>query len=382
MHIVQLANFHSPTSGGIKVALAQLATQYVAMGHRVTRIIPGPASGAEMVEGVTVLTLRAPQIPRSGGYRVVIDRRTLRDLVEWVRPDVLELSDRTTMLTVTHTARHLGAPTVLISHERLESVLAHVATPQRALRAAVRAYNRRVLARVDAVVCASQFAAEEYRGLQGAPVMRISLGVDLDRFHAGAGSEGGPDRAGRPDAAADGIRLVSVTRHSPEKDPHLAIATVRELVARGRVVSLDMVGTGPLSPDLRLAARGLPVVFHGHVADRAMVAALLASADVAIAPGPNETFGLAALEALACGTPVVVPTQGALREMLDGDLVGEVASSEGGAMADAVERLLARGDRAARRDACRARAEQFPWAATAASMVEVFTSLRRVSAAA
>src|SRR3712207_7820352 len=52
--------------------------------------------------------------------------------------------------------------------------------------------------------------------------------------------------------------------------------------------------------------------FAGHIADRSAVAALLASADVVVAPGPVETFGLAALEALACGTPVVVDQASAL----------------------------------------------------------------------
>jgi hypothetical protein len=48
------------------------------------------------------------------------------------------------------------------------------------------------------------------------------------------------------------------------------------------------------------------------------LATLLASADVALAPGPVETFGLAALEALACGTPVVVDRASALPEVVAG----------------------------------------------------------------
>ena len=74
-----------------------------------------------------------------------------------------------------------------------------------------------------------------------------------------------------------------------------------------------VAGDGPLRPRLerRAARAGLPVTFAGFLSGRADLAALLASADVALAPGPAETFGLAALEALACGTPVVVSAESA-----------------------------------------------------------------------
>jgi alpha-1,6-mannosyltransferase len=58
------------------------------------------------------------------------------------------------------------------------------------------------------------------------------------------------------------------------------------------------------------------VRFLGHVVDRHGLAALLATADVVLAPGPVEMFGLAALEALASGTPVVVDAASALPEVI------------------------------------------------------------------
>ena len=90
---------------------------------------------------------------------------------------------------------------------------------------------------------------------------------------------------------------------------------------------LVVAGDGPLRGRLerRAAREGLPVTFAGFLPDRADLAALLASADVAIAPGPAETFGLAGLEALACGTPVVVSAESALPEV-----VGEAGASVAG----------------------------------------------------
>ena len=89
-----------------------------------------------------------------------------------------------------------------------------------------------------------------------------------------------------------------------------------------------------------------------------LLAALLATADAVIAPGPIETFGLAALEALASGTPVVVDGGSALPEVA-GD-AGVAVYGEGPAFAAGVRQLLARPE-AQRRAAARARAEQFGW---------------------
>ncbi|MYU18664.1 glycosyltransferase, partial [Streptomyces sp. SID8361] len=127
-------------------------------------------------------------------------------------------------------------------------------------------------------------------------------------------------------------------------------------------------GDGPLRPRLeaRAHAEGLPAVFLGHVAERAGLAAVQASADVVLAPGPAETFGLAALEALACGSPVVVSALSALPDIVGP--AGETAADNGPAFADAVERVLARSE-SLRRAAARARAERYGWPTAVASFL-------------
>jgi alpha-1,6-mannosyltransferase len=128
---------------------------------------------------------------------------------------------------------------------------------------------------------------------------------------------------------------------------------------------LLLVHCGRLSVE-RQAAR-LPVVFTGYVGCRDTVATILASADVALAPGPHETFGLAALEALACGTPAVVSRTSALAEILTTDS-GATADNDPAAIAHAVSSITSRPEAQRRVDA-RRRAEQFTWPRAAAGML-------------
>ncbi len=168
-------------------------------------------------------------------------------------------------------------------------------------------------------------------------------------------------------AAGADVLLVLCSRLSPEKRPDDALAALARLRASGLDARLVVAGDGPLRARLtaRAAAARLPVTFLGHVADRAELAALLATADVALAPGPVETFGLAALEALACGTPVVASARSALPA-----LIGPAGASAGrpAEYAEAVRRLLA-DPAGVRRARARARAELHPWSSAVAAFL-------------
>ncbi|WP_141808791.1 glycosyltransferase [Nocardia bhagyanarayanae] len=372
MRIVQLANFYGPRSGGLRTALHHLGAGYVAAGHEVVLIVPGPRRSEEVLPGGALrITLPALAIPWTGGYRAA-DPRRVADVLTGLRPDVLEVSDRLTLRGFGRWASRRDVASVMISHERLDRLLGQILPGSLARRCADIA-NRHTAAEYDIVVCTTEFARAEFLRIGAPNVELVPLGVDLDLF-----SPRRRDRRLRADLAAAGHPLlVHCGRLSVEKRVDRSIEAVAELRKAGTEARLVVAGDGPRRDALERRARALPplpsgqpaVHFTGFITDRAMVAKLLATADVSLAPGPHETFGLAALEALAAGTPVVASRSSALADIVTADC-GAVADDHPTAFAEAVTDVLAM-PAVGRRRAARTRAEQFTWPRAVAGMLDV-----------
>ena len=175
---------------------------------------------------------------------------------------------------------------------------------------------------------------------------------------------------------------------SREKHPARSIEALKVLLERGINARLIYVGIGPMYVDLREKSKNLPVTFLGYIADRERLAEILATADVSLAPGPIETFCLAALESLAAGTPVVASNTSAVGEFLlinTSEPVGAIAGNTGHEFANAIERVLEMRHDPKLPQRCFHQAENFPWSATLSLMLKLHgdsaESKRRLRAA-
>ncbi len=352
LRIVRLANFVSPRSGGLRTALRNLGEGYLRAGHEPVLIVPGRERSDEMTEQGRVITLPGQRVPRTGGYRVLAGRRELTGLLDGLRPDRIEVSDRATLRWTGRWARERGVGSMMVSHESLAGLLGVWGMPLRDSLAD--RLNRRTAEVFDQIVCTTAFAAAEFRRLGVPNLVEVPLGVDLRQFHPGRADAAVRARYARPEE----LLVVYCSRLSADKRPELAVDTIAALRAARVPAVLALAGDGSRRAALAYRAARLPVRFAGHITDRDDVAALLASADVAVAPGPVETFGLAALEALACGTPVVVNRASALPEVV-GD-AGVAVRGTPEAVAEGVRALMERSE-PERRAAARARAELFGW---------------------
>ena len=123
MRIVRVANFVTERSGGLRTALRQLGIGYQRAGHEAMLIIPGEhASDVETEQG-RIITLAGPEVPGMGGYRVLLDRNRTAAVLRKLRPDRIEVSDRTTLRWVGGWARRHGVPSMMVSHESLDGLL-------------------------------------------------------------------------------------------------------------------------------------------------------------------------------------------------------------------------------------------------------------------
>ncbi|MGA7132924.1 MAG: glycosyltransferase [Mycobacterium sp.] len=362
MRVVQVANFYGPRSGGLRTAIDRLGAEYCAAGHEVFLIVPGSHTAhSRLPTGVVRITVPAKLIPFTGGYRAVLPR-PVRSLLEILRPDTLEVSDRLTLRSLGRWGREHRATTVMISHERLDRLAGQV-LPRRSAQKFADFANRRTAANYDTVVCTTGFAREEFDRIGATNTVTVPLGVDLEMFHPSRRSA----LVRRRWAAPTQILLVHCGRLSVEKRADRSIEAVAALCDAGIEARLVVVGDGPLRARLQRQAARLPIDFTGFVSDRHTVAELLASADVALAPGPHETFGLAALESLACGTPAVVSRTSALGEIITADS-GALADNDPASIAEAVAAIVSRPEEH-RRAGARRRAEMFTWQRAAVGML-------------
>lgn len=361
MRILQAANFYHPTSGGLRTTMHQLASGYMRSGHESIMVVPGEIDADEDTPFGRRITIASARLPGSGGYRVITDIDRLILTLDEVAPDRIEVSDRLTMRPLGWWARGSGVPSVVWAHERLDGVLRTFSRGLLPSQTVADCWNQVTASRFDRIVASTQFAGGEFDRIN-VPFARIPLGVDLQVFH--------PDRARpglRDDLVHDSneILIIMCTRLSREKRPEVGIDVIRELRKRGVKARLVILGDGPRRAHIQHLVRDLPVRLMGHVPDRWELAALLATADVMIAPGPIETFGLAALEALACGTPVVANRSGALTEVI-GPRAGRAVDPSPSSFADAIEMVTTEPSR---RVLARARAEEFPWSKTVSQML-------------
>ena len=369
MRIVHIANFYGPSSGGIKTTLHELGRGYLKYGHEFIYIVPGPRYIKEQTPFGLKITLPSFTLPASGGYQIIRSNKQLLNLLEFLNPDRVEVSDRFTLLKVGRWAKQHKVASLVFSHETLNGLVKKYVPliPVSIRNRFVNWHNRKLAASFDTVIATTDFAAAEFVRIKTTNLRKVALGVDLIGFNP----ENRDHKLRKELLKGAEYLLVHCGRMSPEKEPARSVQAVSELVKAGVNVRLIIVGGGPLWNKIRQQSLGLPIEMLGYVASREKVASYLAAADIAIAPGPLETFCLSALESLASGTPVVASKSSAVGEILNINSIkpaGAVASDNGAEFAIAIRQLLNKGRL---RKVAREQAEKFSWANTVDAMLDV-----------
>ncbi|HXD22083.1 MAG TPA: glycosyltransferase [Gemmatimonadaceae bacterium] len=360
--VLDITEFYGETTGGIRTYLREKAT-YVAAREplRQVLVLPGPRDALSQANGVRCYRLEGPRVPTQDPYRFMLATRTNRRIALHERPDVIEVgSPGFVPWIVRLAARGLDIPAVAFYHSNFPRIFSPF--PERAggVRRALYDLGWRYARLIDrhfahTIVC-SEFVAGDLRAAGIDRITRIPLGVDLVRYHPSRRARRREVRAafGLP----EGPLAAFVGRFGHEKELDVLLGAWPE-VHRRTGAQLALVGDGPMRARLVSQADGAPWVrFLPYERDRDQLADFLAAIDLFVAPSSNETFGLAPLEALASGTPVLSADRGGIAEQVVASGAGaRFASGEAGSLAEEAIALL-RSDLAALGVKGRAYAEQ------------------------
>ncbi|HJV61718.1 MAG TPA: glycosyltransferase [Albitalea sp.] len=346
-HVVDATMFWSATGGGVRRYLQAKHAwlhRHTAWRHTIA---------APIADEPGMALLPAVALPGSGGYRLPLRRRALAGALRSLEPDVIEAGDPYRLAwAALDAADMLHVPTVAFCHSNLERLAATLAGRRwgSAAARAARRYARRLYRQFDLVLAPSEAMRQHLLDWGVDQVACQPLGVDTQVFHPARASTMWRNQLALPRATR---LLIYAGRFAPEKRLDVLAQAVQRL---GAPYMLLAIGAGPTPP------QGDRVIVLPHLSEPMALARALASADAFVHAGDQETFGLSVLEAMACGTPVVVRAAEGLAELVD-DSVGVAVQGDGAdAFAEAISRLFRHGhDRAAESRHARERAESYDW---------------------
>lgn len=345
VHLLDATMFWNPTGGVRRYLVAKRDWLQRHTDWRHTVATPTPDTDAD---------LRVPSLPllgSGGAYRLPWRRGVTARLLVAQRPNLIESADPYLLAWASlDAARTLHIPAVAFCHSDLEQLAALAAGPRHAGAAmrAARRYTKHVYARFDRVLAPSRALVAQLHDGGVAHARHQPLGVDTQVFHPTRRDPAWRATLGLP---ADARLLVYTGRFAPEKRLDTLVQAVQRL---GAPYWLIAIGTG------RGAPRGARVRVLPPEREPELLARAIASADAFVHAGDQETFGLSALEALACGVPVVARAAGGLRELVDHGVGRTTCRGTAEDFADAVADLFACGTETLRA-AARQRAVAQDW---------------------
>ncbi len=350
MKIVDICEFYSPHGGGVRTYLERKLAVGAAQGHEIVLVAPGKRNHVEHRPcGGRIIFVEAPPLLLDRRYRMFWDAAPVHEVLDSEQPDIVEASSpwRGAWLAASWQG---SVPRALVMHAdplaayayRWFRGLADRPTIDRHFEWFWR-YLRRLANSFNLVVSASRGLSSRLVAGGVAGVLTVPMGIDPNTFSpALRDRQLRQELLARCGLGADATLLLGVGRHSPEKRWPLVIDACLAASAE-RPIGLALVGDGRDRQKLVRYIGGNP---HVHliapIADRLLLARLMASADALIHGCECETFGLVAAEAVASGLPIIVPDEGGAADMAAPGHAETYSAADARSAAEAILRLLDR----------------------------------------
>jgi alpha-1,6-mannosyltransferase len=306
-------------------------------------------------------------------------RSKIASILNSEQPDLIEICDKYSLQYMGGLMRigrlpgvRRRATVVGLTCERFDYNFETYVSRHRGCRAFVRWYMKWIYFPLcDHHIAVTAHTAEELRQASlGHKVSRsvwvAPMGVDTDTFHPSRRAAN--VRAGlleRCGASPQSFLVLYAGRLAPEKNLPLLFDTMTRLIRfPGTEFHLLVVGDGSLAGWMETEAQRVPGRVHllGHFGSRERLADVMANCDVFVHPNPREPFGIAPLEAMASGLPLVCADTGGVRTYAN-PTVAWVAPPSAECFAGAVREAVFGGRlRHVKTGLARAVAEEYSWA--------------------
>jgi glycosyltransferase involved in cell wall biosynthesis len=353
-----------PKVDGIVSILCQALERLGEKGHRV--LLFGPPGGPKEYAGAEIFGVGGPRLPLYPELRINIPRRGVFERLSAFQPDLIHVVNPFFLGPFgLHYARRLRLPTVASFHTDVARYAHHYGGGF--LAPLLWGYMRTLHNLASLNLCPSSTVLKDLRAHGFRRVRWWRRGVDTARFNPGPRDEALRTRLsnGHPDE----FLVVYVGRHSPEK----RLETIRDALFPAQGLRLALVGQGPSHEKLKDYFRGTPTTFPGYLQGADLVAAYRA-ADVFLFPSTTETFGLVALEAMACRTPVIAARTGGVLDIVQHGVNGLYFDPDQPAQIGPLVKRLAEnpGWREHLAENALAHARSRPWQATMDQLIDYY----------
>lgn len=295
-----------PKLDGVVSVLCMMLQRLHERGYQV--ILFGPPGGPEEYAGAEIVGVGGPPLPFYPEIRINIPRRRIWERIQAFRPDLVHVVNPFFLgpFGLSY-ARRLQVPVVASFHTNVPGYVKHYGGAF--IEPIIWWYMRALHNQAHLNLCPSTATLKDLRDHGISRVRWWKRGIDTVRFSPGPRDMA--MRARLTDGNPNDFLVLNVGRHSPEK----RLEIMRDPLFQTPGVRLAMVGGGPGHEQVKTYYRGTPTVFPGYLRGDDLVAAYR-SADAFIFPSTTETFGLVALEAMACRVPVIAARAGGVIDIV------------------------------------------------------------------
>lgn len=342
MHLADITMFYAPEGGGVSTYINAKA-RWLRSRSRMRHTILSP----NVPSRDSVVHLPSVYVPGLHGYLWPWPVSRVARILRQLRPDLIEAGDASSAGWATlRAARKLHIPAVAYYHSDTPRLLRR--RFGRFSEWGGERYLYQLYKEFDLVLAPSRLMVQRLATIGIAHAVHQPLGIDSAVFTPARRDAQLRRQLGLPDGAR---LLVYAGRFTPEKKLHLLVEAVRRL---GDPYHLVMAGSGRTLPPPDPRASVI-----GFLHDQQALARLLASSDALVHAGDGETFDLVALEAMACGLPVI-HCGGGIAELVDSGTGVQAVPNSVASLCEAIDAVFAQ-DRMALASHARRRAASFDW---------------------